>query len=255
MRLLAACSFDNQECSGHGRAHGHADARLLSRRLPEPPVARFMSQEHRLENDLVALALMALVVFLAIALGSYSSADPVADMVSPLRVIYQPDRLCWSPELANGVHRIANLGGRWGALLADVLLSTIGLGAYYAVGCAFLAAVRLLRRRPLSAPLLRSLGWLASLAGLVAAVNLWAPQWTPGPIVGGGGYLGELLGRSMDQHFTEAGSMILCGSLFLGGLLVYVDAGWWRGAGALAVMAMFGLARGGKAAGTDPLAC
>jgi hypothetical protein len=46
-----------------------------------------------LKRDLFALGLLALVVFLGAALVTYDPADPMAEPVTPLNLLYQPDLL------------------------------------------------------------------------------------------------------------------------------------------------------------------
>ena len=54
-----------------------------------------MHQERSLSLDLVALALLALVVFLAVALLSYHPADPLPTLASPFDQLYVRDMLVY----------------------------------------------------------------------------------------------------------------------------------------------------------------
>ena len=49
------------------------------------------------------------------------------------------------------------------------------------------------------------------------------PSWSPGPVIGSGGYLGALGAGLLEMHFATVGSLILATSLILGGLLLSTD--------------------------------
>ena len=115
--------------------------------------------EHRdLKKDLAALGLLALVVFLAASLLSYDAADP------PSKLVY--------PERAE----VLNLCGRSGAFVSRMLLTGLGLGAYYLVFSLGLLNAMLLARKPLTQPITRLTGWLVSLAGFTTLVATAVPQ-------------------------------------------------------------------------------
>ncbi len=78
-----------------------------------------------------------------------------------------------------------------GALAARLLLSGLGVGAYYLVLSLGALDAVLLARRPVGGPLVRLLGWLLSLAGLTTLAAMATPQLSPGPVIGGGGYLAQ----------------------------------------------------------------
>ena len=166
----------------------------------------------------MALALLAIVVFLATSLLSYDPADPLPELSAPWNLAWQPDPLVW--PVNDSPH---NLCGRWGAYTADALLRGLGLGSWYAIiGLAALAAA-LLSGRHLDTPVFRSAGALASLVGLSALAAILLPGWSPGPVIGSGGYLGAMAHALLKQHFATAGSLILAGSFFFGGLLLATD--------------------------------
>ena len=164
-----------------------------------------MPESRSLKLDLSALALLALTVFTALALASYSPADPPTTTTFPLNP--QPFNLC----------------GRAGAYAAFYLLQFFGLGAYYSAISMSILATALLRRRAVTDGILRSIGWLASLFGLTTLSALVAPNWSFGPTIGPGGYLGATGRGLLDVHFASVGSFILSVSLVLGGLLLCTD--------------------------------
>ncbi len=162
--------------------------------------------EHRdLKKDLVALGLLALVVFLAAALVSYDAGDP------PSKLVY--------PERAE----VLNVCGRSGAMASRFLFTGLGLGAYYLVFSLGLLDAMLLARRPMTQPIVRLVGWLISLAGFTTFLAMAVPQFSPGPVIGAGGYLGAAGRGLLELNFASVGSYILTISLILGGLLLSTD--------------------------------
>jgi S-DNA-T family DNA segregation ATPase FtsK/SpoIIIE len=184
-----------------------------------------MLETRKLRSDLVALAVLALAAFLAVALATYDPADPVPSPLAPLSLLYQPDALV-HPQHA----RITNVCGVWGALAADALLTWLGLGAYYLVGSLAVLAGQLLCRAAIDLPALRLLGWIASLAGATTIFAIALPWLSPGPVIGPGGYLGALGKSVVQMHFATVGGLILCGSVTVGGLLLATDYAMVRGA-------------------------
>ena len=171
-----------------------------------------MLDQRRLYRDLAALALAAFTLFLALALISYDSADPVVSW------LYRADSLVHPPNSQAG-----NFCGNWGAFAANLLLTAFGVGAYYLVLSQGVLAAHLLRRRDVDLPALRMAGWLASLFGVTTLAAIGLPGLSPGPVIGAGGYLGAL-GKSLAlMHFATAGGLVIAASVTLGGLLLATD--------------------------------
>src|SRR4029453_4249655 len=99
-----------------------------------------MAEKRNIRRDFVWLALLALVVFLGLALASYDRADPVPVPLAPLSLLHEPDILVHPPHF-----QVHNVCGVWGALAADSLLAWMGVGAYYFVLSLAVLDVRLLR--------------------------------------------------------------------------------------------------------------
>src|SRR5262245_46256189 len=131
-----------------------------------------MLDSRSLRLDLAALVLLAASIFLGIALATYHPADSF-------------DALVWPP--AEQAH---NSCGRAGAILADLLLRGIGVGAYYLVASLAALDCWLLARRTISDPIVRAIGWAASLVGISTLASMLVSSWSPGPVIGPGGYLG-----------------------------------------------------------------
>jgi len=164
-----------------------------------------MLQQRDLKLDLVALGLLALTVFLAASLFSYDPADPPGKLVYP-----QPDE-------------IANVCGRSGAVVSQLLFTALGIGAYYLILSLAVLDSLLLTRRPVRDPLLRITGWLLSLVGICTLSAMALADFSPGPVIGAGGYLGTAGRGFLEANFATVGSYILVISLILGGLLLSTD--------------------------------
>jgi DNA segregation ATPase FtsK/SpoIIIE, S-DNA-T family len=173
-----------------------------------------MCEDRSLKLDLCALALLALAVFLGVALWTYDPADP-------------PSTLIWPAS-----ETIHNACGRAGAFAAHYLFESLGVGAYY--GGVSLAALvfLLLTRRQINQPVLRTVGWIVSVAGLTTLAALAVPDWSPGPAIGAGGYIGAMGRALLESHFAQAGAYIFALSVLLAGLLLSTDYFVFRAAAA-----------------------
>jgi S-DNA-T family DNA segregation ATPase FtsK/SpoIIIE len=164
-----------------------------------------MLEKRSHKQDVVALILLALAVFLAISLLSYNPADPPSTLVYPQHT------------------KIANACGRSGALTAEWLLQSLGLGAYFLVFSLAALDAALLSRRQVSDPWFRATGWAMALLGITTLLAMGFHGATPGPVIGPGGYLGAAARTVLEMHFARAGAFILAISLTLAGLLLSTD--------------------------------
>ena len=164
-----------------------------------------MLEQRNLKIDLFALAILVLTIFLAAAVLSYDPGDPPSKLVFPER------------------SETLNVCGRSGALVSSLLLNFIGIGAYYLLFSLSVLAAALLSRRTVTDVVLRAVGWLVSLVGFTALVQLAVPHLSPGPVIGAGGYLGAAARGVLETHFANVGSYILATSLIVVGLLLCTD--------------------------------
>jgi len=164
-----------------------------------------MLEKRSHKQDVVALVLLALAVFLTISLLSYNPADPPSTLVYPQHTT------------------IANACGRSGALAAEYLLQSFGLGAYFLVFSLAALDAALLSRRQVSDPWFRATGWGMALLGITTLLAMGFHGATPGPVIGPGGYLGAAARTVLEMHFAHAGGLILAISLTLAGLLLSTD--------------------------------
>ncbi|HVJ68516.1 MAG TPA: DNA translocase FtsK 4TM domain-containing protein [Caulifigura sp.] len=190
-----------------------------------------MPDVQRLKSDLLALAILALTVFLGLALVSYSPSDPPGDLVYP------------APTTLH------NLCGPTGAKLAHQLHSALGLGSWFLLFGLILFDVRLFARKPVPDPFLRLLGGTAALAAICGALQLALPRLGSGPVYGSGGFIGSAGRILMTERLSTGGSSILLATLFIAGLMLATDALLARIAYAVlcgpfvAVGSLFGLGR------------
>jgi S-DNA-T family DNA segregation ATPase FtsK/SpoIIIE len=171
-----------------------------------------MFEDRSLKIDLCALALLALAVFLGLALWTYNATDPPSTIVWPSTSV---------------VH---NACGRAGAFTAHYLFESLGVGAYYLTGSLAVLTFLLLLHREIDQPILRTFGWAISVVGLTTLVALSMPNSTPGPVVGAGGYIGAMGRTLLETHFAVAGSYIFALSVLLAGLLLSTDYFLFRAA-------------------------
>jgi len=177
-----------------------------------------MPQQRKIRNDILAVGLLALIVFLAAALGTHDSADPIHDVPGWLNQIYQPDRLVYP-----GNERVTNACGFWGAWISDLLINSLGWGAYYLVLGLVAMEIALFRQEGVDSPILKTLGWLISLVGLTSLFSILIPQVGIAPLIGPGGYLG-MLGKSIiAQHFGLVGGVIVSSCVSLVGLMMWTE--------------------------------
>ena len=160
-------------------------------------------RSHKL--DVVALALLALCVFVTLSLITYSPADPPSTLVYPQHA------------------KIANACGRSGAVVAELLLEAIGLGAYFLIASLAVLDAALLARRKVTEPVLRLAGWIVALVGVTTLFAMSFRGASPGPVIGPGGYLGAAGLALLEMNFAHTGALILTISLILAGLLLSTD--------------------------------
>ena len=188
-----------------------------------------MFENRSLKLDLFALALLAGCALLAAALLTYDPADPPGTLLYPPRATFE------------------NACGPAGAYAAHALYAGVGYGALYLLGSLVVVGVLLLARREIDQPVLRGVGWAASLAAFSTLAAMALPRSSPGPEVGAGGYLGAMGFALLESHFAMAGAFILALSVLLAGLLLCTDYLLLRFAAKTTVVSGAGLMTLGRA--------
>jgi len=164
-----------------------------------------MLEERNLKLDLFALGVLAVAIFLGLAMVTYDPADPPSTLVFPTNA------------------EVANVCGRFGAWAADFLFQGLGIGAYYLAGTFAVVGAMLLSGRSIDQVSLRVIGWCLSLVGLTTLAAMAVPQLSPGPVIGAGGYLGAAGRGLLEVNFAAAGAYILMFCVLAAGLLLSTD--------------------------------
>ncbi|MFO0915756.1 MAG: DNA translocase FtsK 4TM domain-containing protein [Pirellulales bacterium] len=177
-----------------------------------------MFEQRDRNRDLFAVVLAVVAVLLTLSLLTYHHDDPLPTGSSTLARFYQPDVIIFPTK-----PKPENLCGRLGAVLSDGMYELFGIGAWYVLIVLWIVTVRMLMRRPLSAPAVRAAGWVASLVGLTTMAHLCVSWWTPGPTVGPGGLLGATVGSLLCSQLAPVGTFLVALCLAAVGILLSTD--------------------------------
>ncbi|MCK0536296.1 DNA translocase FtsK [Alcanivorax quisquiliarum] len=180
-------------------------------------------QRGLLEGTIISL--LALSLYLLLALATYNSADPGWSYVTSGR-------------------EVANAGGRFGAFAADLLFLLFGYLAYLFPVLVAFWGVRVLRERhaglagnwPMFS--LRLVGFiLTMMAGTGLAYMHFGGTGSPLP-EDAGGVLGQVVGAASMHAFNYTGGNLVLVTLFLIGMTIFTDLSWIRLAERLGAFAM-----------------
>ena len=178
-----------------------------------------MAEDRIVRNDVLAVGILGLVIFLVASVITYSSADPAASQTpTALLKIYQPDQLVYP---ANAT--IQNAGGRLGAWTADLLINVLGVGVYFLIVGLIALEIALFRRTPVESPWLKSIGWATTLLGLTSLSCMLLPDWTVSPLIGAGGYVGALISGLMTTNVGTTGAIAAGISMVIGGMMMWTE--------------------------------
>ncbi len=189
---------------------------------PRQPRQPLPNRLVRLLSEARWLATAVALLYFVLILLSYNKADPG-----------------WSHESA--VAHVANLGGRAGAWLADLLLFIFGFSAWWLCVC-FTRAVwkgyrrlhsRFIVEKALPEPehqgetVIRWVGFALMFAGSVGLeyLRMWSMK-VELPRPGGGGVLGQLIGHPAYTAFGSTGATLLLLLLFGLGFSWYFQVSW-----------------------------
>ena len=157
----------------------------------------------RIRNDMLALLLLAVTVFVGLSLVSFHPTDP-------------PATIAWPP-----VKEARNLCGPGGAQLAHTLRVALGFGSWFVLYALVVTDLRLFSRRTWHDAFWRMSGWGLSLLALCAGLAHVLPQVDGGAGTGSGGYVGSTLLLILSPVFSSVGTTILIGSTFLAGMMLW----------------------------------
>jgi S-DNA-T family DNA segregation ATPase FtsK/SpoIIIE len=183
------------------------------------PRADFMSSDQRvIRNDIIAIGLMALIIFLLAAIFTYDAADPVASQGGWLNGFFQTDQTVY-PE-----HEICqNMCGVFGAWTAEVLFSVLGLGVYLLIAGLVALEIALFQRSEVANPWIKILGWGIAMVSLCSLAATMLPGNLVGPLIGSGGYLGALGAGLIGSNLGTAGTLIMFTAAGTAGMMMWTE--------------------------------
>ncbi|WP_317928858.1 DNA translocase FtsK [Halioxenophilus sp. WMMB6] len=195
----------------------------------------FTTGAHKLRRILtegVLVILVALCLFLVLALVTYDATDPG-----------------WTSTGSGG--NINNAGGAIGAWLADVFYLLFGYIAYLFPALIAVRIWRILVNRKREAPefdwvlfALRLIGLAVVMVAGTGLVSLKFGLDSSSLPLSNGGILGATVSQSIESAFSFIGGTLILVALFLFGLTVFTDLSWLKvmesiGAGVLKTIAHF----------------
>ena len=161
-----------------------------------------MLDKERLKTDLLALGLLALVVFVGLSFLSYDPADPPSSLVFPQRQV--PTNIC----------------GEVGASVAYYTRQWMGFGVWIVLAALVSWDLKLFSREPSRRTVTTLIGLLLLATSSCALLHVLIPAISSGSAYGSGGQIGAWTGILLEQKFSVAGIMILAGSLLTAGVLL-----------------------------------
>ncbi len=213
-----------------------------------------MSEPRQVKIDVEATVMASLCLFLWVSLLSYDAADPVGPLVSPLNYLYQPAESVYPPNQVT-----QNWCGWGGALVAQMLVQGLGIGAIPLVAAMTALTLWMFRVQNNFVAPSRQLGWLLVVLAFTTFATLLKVETPQSPAIGAGGYLGALTTTWLNHHFALVGSFILTTAVMSAGLLLSTDYVvvrwlWWLLTGSAAVATSTAVAGRRGLANLNPLA-
>ena len=178
-----------------------------------------MSSDDRvIRNDIIAVGLMALTIFLLAAIFTHDSADPVASQAGWLNNVFQADQTVY-PENAS----CNNLCGVFGAWTAEVLFSVLGVGVYLLIAGLIALEIALFQRSEVQSPWIKTFGWGIAMVSLCSLAATLLPGNLVGPLIGSGGYIGALGEGLIGTNLGTAGTLILFTAAGMAGMMMWTE--------------------------------
>jgi S-DNA-T family DNA segregation ATPase FtsK/SpoIIIE len=156
----------------------------------------------RLKTDLLALGLLALVVFVGLSFLSYDPADPPSSLVFPVR--QAPTNIC----------------GEVGAAVAFHSRQLMGFGVWIVLATLISWDLKLFSREQARRTAPTLMGIVLLVVSSCALLHLFAPGISSGSTYGSGGQIGAWTGLVLQKKFSAIGVMIFAGSLAAAGILL-----------------------------------
>jgi len=173
-----------------------ARIRIHSKQLVE------MLNSERLKTDLLALGLLALVVFVGLSFLSYDPADPPSTLVFPQR--QAPTNIC----------------GEVGAAVAFYTRQSLGFGVWIMLMTLISWDLQLFSHNQPRRSVQTLIGILLLVISSCALLHLFAPWMSSGSTYGSGGQIGAWSGLLLQKKLSSTGVIIFAGSLVGAGMLL-----------------------------------
>jgi S-DNA-T family DNA segregation ATPase FtsK/SpoIIIE len=156
-------------------------------------------------QQLFAIVLVPIVMFVSVALISFDPADPPASRGFPPRI--EPVNLC----------------GNLGASVSTLIYQSTGVAGW--LGVAFLAglAIGLFRNQRYTDLPWRASGAVLSILSLAMLCTLFMPSFIPRPLWGPGGLGGTLVADMATRHLASAGAALAALTVLGVGLFLTAD--------------------------------
>ena len=169
-------------------------------------------------QQILAMILAPVVVFVSMALVSFDPADPPANRGFPPRL--EPSNLC----------------GHLGSTIATLIFQSTGVAGWLGVTLLGGLAVSLLRGHRFSDLPWRAAGAVLSITGLATLCTLFLPSFIPRPVWGPGGLGGTLFADLATRYVANTGAAIAAATSLGLGLYLVNDRVMFRCGGFLIVM-------------------
>ena len=170
-------------------------------------------RRQKLWRDLALIAIAPLLLYLLASLATYSATDPG-----------------WS-HTGSVVAPVHNMGGKFGAWIADVLLQLFGYVAFLlplVIGAiSWIALFGMDSDGDGEADLGPALRLVGIVGFLIAATGLLHLRLFSGDVAGAGGILGKLVGSSLAAGFGALGSNLFVLVLLLGSITLATGLSWF----------------------------
>lgn len=177
-----------------------------------------MNEPRKVKFDVEATVLAGICILLWASLLSYDAADPVGPLLPPFDRLYQPAESVYPLN-----RETQNWCGWCGALIAQMLVEGLGVGAIPLVAAMSALTLWMLRVQDNFVAPSRQLGWLLVIVAVTTLASLLNIHTPRSPAIGPGGYLGAITTTWLNEHFALIGGVILTLAVLIAGLLLSTD--------------------------------
>ncbi|MFO0939468.1 MAG: DNA translocase FtsK [Pirellulales bacterium] len=172
----------------------------------------------KIEFDVEAIVLSAICIFIWMSLLSYDPADNLNDLPRPLKALVAVDNAVYPPN-----EHIQNACGWTGAVLANILVQSFGVGSLLVAAGLTVLAVWMFRVQTNFVPPVRQVGWVLVIIGTTTLFALMGLHTPFSPTIGPGGYIGAITSTWLHDHFALFGASIMTIAILMAGLLLSTD--------------------------------